>query len=107
MERLYARMRRVRNEQFRNNRWLLLHDNAPAHCALNLKQFLASKSVFVIQHPPTRQIWHRQTFFLFPKVKLALKGNAFQRHKRHPTRCDRATERGFIAGLPARFQGRV
>jgi hypothetical protein len=26
---------------------------------------------------PNRQIWHRQTFLLFPKVKLALKGERF------------------------------
>ena len=28
-----------------------------------VKQFLVSKSICVIQHPPTRHIWHRQTFF--------------------------------------------
>jgi hypothetical protein len=27
--------------------------------------------------PPNRQIWHRQTFSLFQKVKLALKGERF------------------------------
>jgi hypothetical protein len=52
MERLYARMRRVRNEQFRNNSWLLLHDNTPSHCALHVKQFLGSKWICAIQHPP-------------------------------------------------------
>jgi uncharacterized membrane protein len=37
MERLYARIRRVGNEQFRNKSWLLLHINAAAHCATNVK----------------------------------------------------------------------
>jgi hypothetical protein len=28
------------------------HDQAPTHCALNVKQFIASKSICVIQQPP-------------------------------------------------------
>jgi len=41
-------MHRVRNGQFRNNNWLLSHDNASTHCTLNVKQFLASKLLSVI-----------------------------------------------------------
>jgi len=37
MERLYARIGRIGNQQFRNKSWLLLHINAPAHCAMNVK----------------------------------------------------------------------
>jgi hypothetical protein len=41
------------NEQFRNG-WLLLllHHSQPGHYALNVAQFLASKLICVIQHPP-------------------------------------------------------
>lgn len=73
MEHMHACMRHVRNEQFQSNSWLLLHDNVPIHCMLNVQQFLASKSICVIQHPPTHQIWH-QKLFLFPKVTLTLNG---------------------------------
>ena len=73
MEHMYACMYNVRNEQFQSNSWLLLHDNVPIHCILNVRQFLSSKSICVIQHPPSCQIWH-QNLFLFPKMKLALNG---------------------------------
>jgi hypothetical protein len=56
---------------------LLLNDNTPAVCALNVKQLLASKAVCMIQHLPTRQIWHRRTLLLFPKSEVALKGECF------------------------------
>lgn len=63
----------IRNEQFRNNSWVLLHDNAPTHYMLKVKQFLAAKLICMIQQPHTCQIWHQQTSSL-PKGKLALKG---------------------------------
>lgn len=52
---LYVHMHRVRNRQFRNNSWLLLHDNVPTHCMVNVKQFLASKLISVIRHHPDHQ----------------------------------------------------
>jgi hypothetical protein len=42
-----------------------------------LKQFLASKSICVIQHPPYTPEFASADFFLFPKVKLALKEARF------------------------------
>jgi hypothetical protein len=41
------------------------------------KQFLASKSICVIQQPPYSPELAPADFFLFPKVKLALKGERF------------------------------
>jgi hypothetical protein len=55
-----------------------LHDNEDASCALNVKQFLASKSICVILHPPTRQIWYQQTFSL-PEGETGANRRAFQR----------------------------
>jgi hypothetical protein len=50
----------------------------PAHCALNVKQFLASKLLMcVIQHPTYSPDLAPAEFFLFLKVKLALKGERF------------------------------
>jgi hypothetical protein len=42
-----------------------------------VKQFLASKSIYVIQHPPYSPDLAPANFFLFPKVKLTVKGERF------------------------------
>jgi hypothetical protein len=34
------------------NDWILHHDNAPAHKALSVKQFLAQKLITEMKHPP-------------------------------------------------------
>jgi hypothetical protein len=52
MQRLYERMRRVRRDLFDANSWQLLRDNAPPHCALNLKRFLVKKAITTIEEPP-------------------------------------------------------
>jgi hypothetical protein len=77
IERLYARMRHVIKLAVPKHRWLLLHDNAPAQCMLNVKQFLASKSICVIQLPPYSLDLAPADFILFPKVKLSLKAQRF------------------------------
>jgi len=70
-------MRRVLKLALPKHRWLLLHDNAPAHCTLNVKQFLASKSICVIHLPPYSPDLAPADFILFQKVKLALKAQRF------------------------------
>jgi hypothetical protein len=35
-----------------NNSWILHHDNAPAHAALPVKEFLARKHITVLEHSP-------------------------------------------------------
>jgi hypothetical protein len=35
-----------------NNSWILRHDNAPAHTALPVREFLASKQITVLEHLP-------------------------------------------------------
>ena len=76
MERLHACMRRVNNGQFHSNSWMLLHDNAPTHCALNVKQFLASKSIRVIQHHPYSPDMALALFSVH-KVETGLNGQCF------------------------------
>jgi hypothetical protein len=58
-----ACMHRVNNGQFHSNSWLLLHDTAPTHCTLNVKQFLASKSICVFQASPLLARYGIGTFF--------------------------------------------
>jgi len=43
LERLCEKVRRKRPELFANNSWILHHDNAPAHTALSVREFLATK----------------------------------------------------------------
>ncbi|KAJ4451179.1 hypothetical protein ANN_02621 [Periplaneta americana] len=48
---LLQRIQRVRPELHRTGKWMLLHDNAPAHCAIRVRQFLAQKMVVDIRFP--------------------------------------------------------
>jgi hypothetical protein len=54
--------------------WILPHDNAPAHKALSVKQFLGQKSVTVMENPPCSPDLALNDFLRFPKIKSALKG---------------------------------
>jgi hypothetical protein len=61
-----------------NNNWFLHHDNAPAHTSLVVRQFLTSKNITVIPHPsPYLPDLAPCDVFLFPKIKLRLKGCRF------------------------------
>jgi len=77
MERLREKVRRKRPEPFANNSWILHHDNAPAHTALSVREFLATKQVTVLEHPAYSPDLAPNDFFLFPKIKDILKGRHF------------------------------
>ena len=49
--------------------WILHHDNATAHTALYVREFLATKQITVLEHPAYSPDLARSDFFLFPKVK--------------------------------------
>ena len=51
LERLREIVRRKRPEPFANNSLILHHDNAPAHTALSVWEFLATKQITVLEHP--------------------------------------------------------
>ena len=51
LKRLREKVRRKRPELFAYNSWILHHDNAPAHTALSVKEFLATKQITVLEHP--------------------------------------------------------
>ncbi|KAJ4428812.1 hypothetical protein ANN_25805 [Periplaneta americana] len=51
LRRLRESVRRKLYEMWRNGNWLLHHDNAPAHTALTVRQFLTNNMVLV-PHPP-------------------------------------------------------
>ena len=77
LRRLREKVRRHRPELWREQTWLLHHDNAPAHTALLTQQFLAANKIPVIPHPPYSPDLAPCDFFLFPKMKWKLKGRRF------------------------------
>ena len=68
------KIRRKRPEHFANNSWILHHDNAPAHTALSVREFLATKQITVLEHPAYSPDLAPSDFFLFPKIEEILKG---------------------------------
>jgi len=64
-------------QTFANNSWILHHDNAPAHTALSVREFLATKRVTVLKHPACSPDLAPNDFFLFPKIKEILRGRHF------------------------------
>ena len=59
------------------NSWILHHNNAPAHMALSVREFLATKQITVLEHPVYSPDLAPSDSFLFPKIKKILKGRHF------------------------------
>ena len=51
--------------------------HAPAHTALSVREFLATKQITVLGHPAYSPDLAPIEFFLFPKIKEILKGRHF------------------------------
>ena len=75
---LRERVRRRRPDMWKNASWILHHDNAPAHNALSVKRYLLKNNIPVMEHPPYTLDLAPCDFFLFPKIKSALKGARFE-----------------------------
>jgi len=78
LRRLLRSVREKRGELWRDKSWLLHHDNAPAHKALSIRQFLAEKNIAVLEQPPYSPDLAPCDFFLFPKLKGIIKGTRFE-----------------------------
>ena len=74
-KRLRKRAQRVRTDIADD--WVLHHDNAPAHTALSIREFLAKKNIPVLPDPPYSPDLAPCEFYLFSKLKLKLKGHHF------------------------------
>ncbi|GFG38600.1 hypothetical protein Cfor_01647 [Coptotermes formosanus] len=72
------RIRRIRPQYSAPGSWFLLHDNAPVHRPVAVQEFLARKQVCVLNHPPYSPDLSPCDYFLFPKMKLPLKGRLFE-----------------------------
>jgi len=77
LRRLREDIRRKRPELWHAGNWLLNDDNAPSHRALVTREFLAHNSIIALRQPPYSSDLAPCEFFLFPKMKLQLKGRRF------------------------------
>ena len=75
--RLVRSVRDKRRGLWEGNVWALHHDNAPAHTALSIYQFLAEKNIATLEHSPYSPDLAACDFFFFPKIKAVLKGTHF------------------------------
>jgi transposase len=73
MDPLLKRIQRVRPYTFRYRDFFLLHDNASAHKAASVCQFLTPKNVTTLYHPPYFPDLSPSEYFLFRKLKMKLK----------------------------------
>jgi len=78
LERLWKRIRHVWSEYSAPGSWFLLHDNAPVHRAVAVQEFLVRKQVCVLNHPHYFLDLSPCDYFLFPTLKLPLKGRLFE-----------------------------
>ncbi|KAJ4444799.1 hypothetical protein ANN_06596 [Periplaneta americana] len=77
LRRLQDAVRRKRPEKWVENNWFLMHDNAPAHRAIIVKNFLARHNITALDHPPYSPDLSPPDYFLFPCLKSHLKGRRF------------------------------
>ena len=63
--------------------WVLHHDNAPAHTALSIREFLVKKNIPILPHPPYSPDLAPCYFYLLCKLKLKLEGSSFQDDGKH------------------------
>jgi hypothetical protein len=78
LQRLRDAVRRKRPHKWSSGTCLLNHDNAPCHAALSVREFLAKHSILVVHHPSYSPDLASCDFFLFLRLKSALKGKRFQ-----------------------------
>jgi len=69
---------RKRPELWENQTWMLHHDNVLAHVLFLVRSYLAKHQTSVVPHPPYSLDLAPADFFLFPRLKTALKGRHFQ-----------------------------
>ncbi|KAJ4442525.1 hypothetical protein ANN_04112 [Periplaneta americana] len=77
LRRLRDAVRRKRPEKWVENNWFLMHDNAPAHRAIIVKNFLARHNITALDHPPYSPDLSPPDYFLFLRLKSHLKGRRF------------------------------
>ena len=62
---------------WKNGNWLLHHDSAPAHTSLVVREFLTKNNETTVPHPAYSLALAPCDFYVFPIMKLRLKGRRF------------------------------
>ena len=78
LQRLMCSVREKRRELWETRSWLFHHDNAPAHNALEIREFLAKQNIAVLKQTFYSPDLAPCDFFLFPKLKEVIKGTRFR-----------------------------
>jgi len=74
-------IRKKRPEKWANGDWILHHDNARVHTAHLITRFVAKKRIEILPEPPYSPDIAPNDFYLFPKLKSALKARNLTRGK--------------------------
>ena len=77
LKRLRDAVRRKRPLSGSSGDWLLHDDNAPSHSSNLVQQFLAKHKIVQLRQPPYSPDIAPCDFWMFPKLKMALKGKWF------------------------------
>jgi len=78
LRRLREAIREKRPILWRCNSWVLHHDNAPAHRSSLVSDFLEKHGTITVPQLPYSSDLAPADYFLFPKLKMRLKGRRFQ-----------------------------
>ena len=70
-------VRREIPPKYRTNIWFLLHDNAPAHRSVLVKNLLARCNITTLEHSPCSPDLATADLYLFLLLKSPLKGGRF------------------------------
>jgi len=63
-------------EKWRTNSWYLLHDSAPAHWSVLVKNFSAMNTVTILQHPQYSPDLAPADFLPVPLTEIRIEGRA-------------------------------
>ena len=74
LRRVRESVRRKRPAMWKNGDKLLHHYNAPAHTSLVVRAFLTKNNMTTVPHPAYSPDLAPCDFYVFPKMKLRLKG---------------------------------
>ena len=77
MSRLREAICQKRTELWKNQLWILHHDNAPANTSMLMREFLAKNKTVIMPLPPYTSDLVFPDFFLRPKLKTPMKGKRF------------------------------
>ena len=77
MRRLRETFCQKRTELWKNQSWILHHDDVPAYTSILVREFLAKNKTVIMPQPAYSPDLVPADFFLFPKLKTPTEGKRF------------------------------